>query len=159
MGLLGLKQKQHAGFSTELPGAMAPATVNGAGVDILSPMNIARAHLDTRTVLRLDEPATRQRRHPPPPLDPGTVLRLEEPRTRQRSRPLRLRALVPLADPAHRQDREKDRRDLSGDLPHPHGRRLPADALHLEPAERAARQAAGAARLGPYAVVKHLRSV
>src|SRR3979490_869416 len=136
MRCLVLKQKQHAGFSTELPGAMAPATVNGAGVDILSPMNIARAHLDTRTVLRLDEPATRQRRHP-----------------------LRLRALVPLADPAHRQDREKDPRDLPGVLPHPHGRRLPADALHLDPAERAARQAAGAARLGPYAVVKHLRSV
>ena len=45
----------------------------------------------------------------------------------------------------------------SWDLSHPHRRRLAADALHLESVERAARQAAGAVRRTPQAVVRHLR--
>jgi len=78
---------------------------------------VARAHSDTRAILRLDEPMAGQRHDP-----------------------LRLWALVPFADPAHGQNREKHRHHLAWDLPHPHRRRSPTDALHLESVERAARQ-------------------
>src|SRR4051794_2560596 len=69
------------------------------------------------------------------------------------------RTLVPLAHPAHGQDHEHDSRYLVRDLSLPLGSRLAADALHLEPAERTAREAAGAVRPGPQAVVRHLRSI
>src|SRR3954451_10539795 len=136
MGCLELDQEHRAGFSADLPGAVAPTTVDRTGVDILTPMDVARTHFDTRTILRLDEPTARQRHHP-----------------------LRPRTLVPLADPAHGQDHEQDRRHLVWNLSLPLGSRLAADALHREPAERTAREAAGAVRPGPQAVVRHLRSI
>src|SRR6476661_6824640 len=134
VGCLELDQEHRAGFSADLPGTVAPATVDRAGVDILSPMDVPRTHFDPRTILRLDEPTARQRHHP-----------------------LRPRTLMPLTDPAHGEDHEQDRRHLVRDLSQPQGRRLAADALHFEPAERAGRQTAGAVRPGPQAVVRHLR--
>ena len=92
-----------------------------------------------------------------PHFDTRAILRLDEPMAGQRHDPLRLWALVPFADPAYRQNREKHRHHLAWDLPHPHRRRLPTDALHLESVERAARQAAGAVRRTPQAVVRHSR--
>src|SRR6476660_6405305 len=58
VGCLELDQEHRAGFSADLPGAVAAATVDRAGVDILSPMDVARTHFDPRTILRLDEPTT-----------------------------------------------------------------------------------------------------
>src|SRR3954451_21616227 len=136
MGCLELDQEHRAGFSADLPGAVAPTTVDRTGVDILTPMDVARTHFDARAILRLDEPTARQRHDP-----------------------LRPRTLVPLADPAHGQDHEQDRRHFVRNLSLPLGSRLAADALHLEPAERTACEAAGAIRPGPQAVVRHLRSV
>ena len=113
-----------------------PAAVEPAGVDILSPMDVARTHFDTPKpfFVSIDQRPDNGTTHC------GLGLSCHSP-TQPTGRTMNRTAAT-----------------SSGIFRCHLGSRLAADALHLEPAEGAGRQTAGAVQTGPEAVVRHLWS-
>lgn len=122
-GVRKLHHHLQAGRVAQLAGAVA-ACVGGALV--LAEVDIARAHLHARAVAGFDEPAPAQRDHP-----------------------LRVRAFVPVADPAHRQHRELHTHHLAGKRPQPLRRGATAYALALEAGQLRGVEPAQPVRPGP----------
>ena len=85
MWRLELDHEHHTGQIADLARPVTLVAIDRTGADVLSPMDVARTHFDARAIFRFNEPAARQRHHP-----------------------LRLRAFMPFADPADRQNEKED---------------------------------------------------
>ncbi|WP_146200167.1 hypothetical protein [Ochrobactrum soli] len=101
--------KQNTFLSIQCTGSMAGVSVRGSGPEVSTPMDFAGTHLNSLSILRLDEPASLQRYNPLWP-----------------------RALVPLARPPRWENREENRIKVAFENLHPQRRSLSAEALFDE---------------------------
>ena len=136
-GVFNWTTQHYAGHIADLAGPVTLIAIDRAGAEsFLTPMDVRPDPSTRAPSLRFDEPAARQRHHP-----------------------LRLRAFMPFADPADRQNEEEDSVRITGGFANPQRRCLAADAPGDESRELTVRHAAGAIPPGPHAVIRHARRI